>query len=197
LLVRQLISLFLLVLILSVISDGQRMSLGDPAFVSNVTSLQSFYLQKNTSKELADKITLDMTHTSAYYDPGNYTAQREEGTSHLVTADDSGMVVSLTSTVNYYFGSQLMTEDGIILNDEMVSPDCVLDSLAPLTCVPRTISARQAPPMGLGIYLRPPTTSLPTSGRSLQSAPRSSRTTRGISTLRLGLRVARASVRCL
>ncbi|KAG8763918.1 hypothetical protein FRC12_008359 [Ceratobasidium sp. 428] len=98
---------------------GQRMSLGDPAFVSNVTSLEAFYLKKKTSKSLADKITLDTTHTAAYYDPGNYTAQRESGTSHLVTADASGMVVSLTSTVNYYFGSQIMTEDGIILNDEM------------------------------------------------------------------------------
>ncbi|KAG8690782.1 hypothetical protein FRC09_011852 [Ceratobasidium sp. 395] len=99
--------------------DGQRMSLGDPAFVSNVTSLEAFYLKKKTSKSLADKITLDTTHTAAYYDPGNYTAQRESGTSHLVTADASGMVVSLTSTVNYYFGSQIMTDDGIVLNDEM------------------------------------------------------------------------------
>lgn len=99
------------------------MSLGDPAFVSNVTSLESFYLEKSTSKELAGEITLNTTHTASYYDPGNYTAQRESGTSHLVTADASGMVVSLTSTVNYYFGSQLMTEDGVILNDEMVSTD--------------------------------------------------------------------------
>ncbi|KAG9124169.1 hypothetical protein FRC07_012594 [Ceratobasidium sp. 392] len=98
---------------------GQRMSLGDPAFVSNVTSLESFYLKKKTSKDLASKITLDTTHTANYYNPGNYTAQRESGTSHLVTADASGLVVSLTSTVNYYFGSQIMTEDGIILNDEM------------------------------------------------------------------------------
>jgi hypothetical protein len=176
-------------------SDGQRMSLGDPAFVSNVTDLQSFYLQKDTSKELADKITLDMTHTAAYYDPGNYTVQREEGTSHLVTADDSGMVISLTSTVNYYFGSQLMTEDGIILNDEMVCPGCVLSGFASLTCASRTISAHRVHLMASDTYPRLPTTSLPTSGRSLQSARRSSRTTREISTLRLGLRVARASVR--
>lgn len=98
---------------------GQRMSIGDPAFVSNVTALQAYYLQKDTSKELADKISLTTTFGASYYNPDNYTAQRESGTSHLVTADASGLVVSLTSTVNYYFGSQLMTEDGIILNDEM------------------------------------------------------------------------------
>lgn len=101
--------------------DGQRMSIGDPAFVSNVTALQAYYLQKDTSKELADKISLTTTFGASYYNPDNYTAQRESGTSHLVTADASGLVVSLTSTVNYYFGSQLMTEDGIILNDEMVN----------------------------------------------------------------------------
>ncbi|KAG8710840.1 hypothetical protein FRC11_004055 [Ceratobasidium sp. 423] len=98
---------------------GQRMSIGDPAFVKNVTELQSFYLEPSTSKELADKISLSTTYPSYYYNPENYTAQRESGTSHLVAADASGLVVSLTSTVNYYFGSQLMTEDGIILNDEM------------------------------------------------------------------------------
>ncbi|KAF8708122.1 Gamma-glutamyltranspeptidase Ggt1, partial [Rhizoctonia solani] len=98
---------------------GQRMSIGDPAFVKNVTDLQTFYLQKSTSKELADKISLSTTFPSYYYNPDNYTAQRESGTSHLVAADASGLVVSLTSTVNYYFGSQLMTKDGIILNDEM------------------------------------------------------------------------------
>ncbi|KAB5591111.1 Gamma-glutamyltranspeptidase [Ceratobasidium theobromae] len=98
---------------------GQRMSIGDPAFVTNVTTLQAYYLQKSTSKELANRISLGTTYDASYYDPGKYVAQRESGTSHLVTADASGMVVSLTSTVNYYFGSQLMTSDGIILNDEM------------------------------------------------------------------------------
>jgi gamma-glutamyltranspeptidase/glutathione hydrolase len=101
-------------------ADGQRMSIGDPAFVPNVTALQSYYIQKNTSRQLAERISLDTTHEAFYYNPGNYTAQRESGTSHLVTADASGMVVSLTSTVNLYFGSQLMTVDGVILNDEMV-----------------------------------------------------------------------------
>jgi len=42
------------------------------------------------------------------------------GTSHLVAADRHGMVISLTSTVNTGFGSQLMVpESGIILNNEM------------------------------------------------------------------------------
>jgi gamma-glutamyltranspeptidase/glutathione hydrolase len=42
------------------------------------------------------------------------------GTSHVVTADASGLAISLTSTVNLLFGSQLMVpETGVIMNDEM------------------------------------------------------------------------------
>ena len=42
------------------------------------------------------------------------------GTSQVVTADESGMAASLTTTVNLLFGSQLMVpETGVIMNDEM------------------------------------------------------------------------------
>ena len=42
------------------------------------------------------------------------------GTSHAVTADASGMAVSMTSTINLSFGSQVMVpETGLILNNEM------------------------------------------------------------------------------
>ena len=42
------------------------------------------------------------------------------GTSHVVTADASGMAISLTSTVNLLFGSQLLVpETGLIMNNEM------------------------------------------------------------------------------
>ncbi len=42
------------------------------------------------------------------------------GTSHIVTADASGMAISLTTTVNLLFGSQLVVpETGVIMNNEM------------------------------------------------------------------------------
>ena len=43
----------------------------------------------------------------------------EHGTHHLVTADAAGNVVSLTTTVNRIFGSQLTTRHGVVLNDEL------------------------------------------------------------------------------
>lgn len=42
------------------------------------------------------------------------------GTSHVVTADASGMAITLTTTINLLFGSQLMVEStGVIMNNEM------------------------------------------------------------------------------
>jgi gamma-glutamyltranspeptidase / glutathione hydrolase len=43
----------------------------------------------------------------------------DHGTSHLASVDKYGGAVSLTTTVNLYWGSEIMTADGIILNDEM------------------------------------------------------------------------------
>jgi len=43
----------------------------------------------------------------------------DHGTSHLAAIDQAGIAVSLTTTINLYWGSQVMTSDGIILNDEM------------------------------------------------------------------------------
>lgn len=42
------------------------------------------------------------------------------GTSHVVTTDESGLTISLTSTINLGFGSHLMVPElGLIMNNEM------------------------------------------------------------------------------
>lgn len=43
----------------------------------------------------------------------------ENGTHHMVFADKEGNVVSLTTTVNNAFGAKLMTQSGILLNDQL------------------------------------------------------------------------------
>ncbi len=43
----------------------------------------------------------------------------EHGTTHLVVVDGAGMIVSLTTTVNQPFGARLVTDDGLLLNDEL------------------------------------------------------------------------------
>ncbi|THU77285.1 gamma-glutamyltranspeptidase [Dendrothele bispora CBS 962.96] len=98
---------------------GQRTNYGDPAFTTNVTELEKFYLEESTVEQIRALISDNTTHTAAFYDPSNYTILTDHGTSHVATMDSDGMAVSLTTTVNLIWGSQVMTEDGIILNDEM------------------------------------------------------------------------------
>ena len=43
----------------------------------------------------------------------------DAGTSHLAALDNDGLSVTATTTVNLFWGSQIMTDDGIILNDEL------------------------------------------------------------------------------
>lgn len=59
------------------------------------------------------KIALDRTHAIPRF------GLEEHGTHHLVTADADGNVVSLTTTVNRLFGAKLVTEGGVVLNDEL------------------------------------------------------------------------------
>ena len=98
---------------------GQRTQLGDPAFTPNVTYLEQLYLEPEITTALAAKISDNTTHGLSYYDPSNYTATAESGTSHMAVIDGEQMAVSLTTTVNTYWGSQVMTAAGVIMNNEM------------------------------------------------------------------------------
>ncbi|KAF8213404.1 gamma-glutamyltranspeptidase [Mycena galopus ATCC 62051] len=98
---------------------GQRTQYGDPAFTANVTELQQYYLTPAAVEDVRSKILDNQTFPVTYYDPSNYTPLDDHGTSHMAVIDQEGMAVSLTTTVNLYWGSQVMTTDGVILNDEM------------------------------------------------------------------------------
>ncbi|KAF5346019.1 hypothetical protein D9758_013875 [Tetrapyrgos nigripes] len=114
---------------------GQRNNYGDPAFTSNVTQLEQSvqifffftleitlhsrcreYIQESTAEQIRKLISDNATHTPSYYNPSNYTVSSNHGTSHVAAMDLNGMAVSLTTTVNLIWGSQVMTQDGIVLN---------------------------------------------------------------------------------
>jgi gamma-glutamyltranspeptidase/glutathione hydrolase/leukotriene-C4 hydrolase len=64
-------------------------------------------------------ITQDRTHELAYYHP-HFDIKEDHGTTHISVIDQWGSAISITSTVNLLFGSQVMDEStGIIMNDEM------------------------------------------------------------------------------
>ncbi|PNS17853.1 Gamma-glutamyltranspeptidase 1 [Sphaceloma murrayae] len=99
---------------------GQRTLLGDPLYVSDLDSYQASILDPNTTSTIRSRITDDRTQNVSYYNPDGLEVLDTPGTSHLVSADSSGLALSLTTTVNLLFGSKLIVpETGIIMNNEM------------------------------------------------------------------------------
>ncbi|KAJ7072338.1 gamma-glutamyltranspeptidase [Mycena amicta] len=95
-----------------------RTKIGDPAF-DNDPSRMDEISTKEFAKLVAANITDDTTHAPDWYRP-EYEVKIDHGTSHTSVVDKAGMAVSLTSTVNLIFGSQVLDpETGVILNDEM------------------------------------------------------------------------------
>lgn len=98
---------------------GQRTLLGDPSFDVGLQKYQESMLSAQVGKEVRSKIT-GYSHNTSYYDPAGLESLNTPGTSAIVTADASGMAISLTTTVNTYFGSQLIVpETGVVMNNEM------------------------------------------------------------------------------
>ena len=99
---------------------GQRASLGDPLFVPGLDRFQEQMLSANTAAEIRGRISDLNTLNVSAYDPAGLESLDTPGTSHIASADQSGLAISLTTTINLVFGSRLMVpETGIIMNNEM------------------------------------------------------------------------------
>ncbi|CRK11799.1 hypothetical protein BN1723_009494, partial [Verticillium longisporum] len=99
---------------------GQRSSLGDPVFVDGLTEFQERMISAEVGAEVRSKISDTQAFNISYYDPSGLESLETPGTSHIVSADSSGLAVSMTTTINLLFGSQVMIpETGVIMNNEM------------------------------------------------------------------------------
>ncbi|KAF7548905.1 hypothetical protein G7046_g8510 [Stylonectria norvegica] len=99
---------------------GARMRLGDPDFVAETFEFEKYMLDEGQTKSIFNRIDPDSVLELKEYNPARVYSTAGHGTSHIVTADSDGMAVSLTSTVNLLFGSQLMdSESGVVFNNEM------------------------------------------------------------------------------
>jgi gamma-glutamyltranspeptidase/glutathione hydrolase len=99
---------------------GQRLFLGDPYFVPGMAEFQAEMVNATTAATNRAKISDTTTFNVSYYDPSGLEEPTDSGTSHIVAADSDGMVISMTSTVNDIFGSQVMVpETGVVMNDQM------------------------------------------------------------------------------
>ena len=99
---------------------GQRTELGDPEFVKGMDKYQAEMLSEATAAAVRSRISDFHTLNVSAYDPSGFESLDTPGTSAIVVADASGMAISLTTTVNLYFGSHVMIpETGVIMNNEM------------------------------------------------------------------------------
>jgi gamma-glutamyltranspeptidase / glutathione hydrolase len=97
---------------------GERTELGDPSFVKGMDTFQASMLKG--ASHIRSKIVDAHTLPVSAYNPSGVESVPTHGTSHIVTADKDGLAITLTTTINLYFGNQVMVpETGIILNDEM------------------------------------------------------------------------------
>ncbi|XP_078429053.1 glutathione hydrolase 3-like [Wolffia australiana] len=113
---------------------AKRMELGDPAFV-DVASAVSDMVSSTFAAEIRRRINDDETFGPEYYLP-KWRQIEDEGTSHLCVVDAERNAVSMTSTVNSFFGAGVLSPStGVVLNNEMddfsVPVDASVDRLPP------------------------------------------------------------------
>ena len=99
---------------------GKRASLGDPNFEDGIIAYETEMLNQIFANETRGKICDKHTLNVSDYDPEGFESREDHGTSHIVAADASGLAISMTTTINLFFGSGVMVpETGVIMNNEM------------------------------------------------------------------------------
>ncbi|KAK8490845.1 hypothetical protein V6N13_076649 [Hibiscus sabdariffa] len=95
-----------------------RMNLGDPEFV-DITRVVADMLSPKFAQELKKTINDSMTFGPKHYG-GRWNQINDHGTSHVSIVDTNQNAVSITNTVNAFFGSKILSSStGIVLNNEM------------------------------------------------------------------------------
>lgn len=97
---------------------ARRSDLGDEDFV-NVTELVANMTSDDYAAYIRQQINDSFTQDIDYYGP-SWDVQENHGTAHTSVIAADGSAVSITSTINLYFGSKVMgSRTDIIFNDEM------------------------------------------------------------------------------
>ncbi|KAL5756527.1 hypothetical protein ACOSQ2_021273 [Xanthoceras sorbifolium] len=119
-----------------------RMNLGDPDFV-NLSKVLSDMLSPKFAETLKKAIYDNMTFDANHYG-SRWNQIHDHGTSHVSIVDRKRNAVSMTNTVNAYFGAQILSPStGIVLNNEMD------DFSIPLN------SSKNLPPPAPANFIRP------------------------------------------
>ncbi|XP_055023198.2 gamma-glutamyltransferase 5a [Misgurnus anguillicaudatus] len=98
-------------------ANGLKKFIKDPNFASQTEAVE--IIQKHFADKVRAKINPDRTHDISYYNVTPFLDSH--GTTHVSVLAEDGMAVSVTSTINYIFGSRVFSpKTGILLNNELV-----------------------------------------------------------------------------
>lgn len=96
-------------------TNGLRKHIGDPNFISD--KLARTFIQDGFADHIRSLIS-DRTHEDPFYNLTSYLDSM--GTTHVSVLAEDGTAVSVTSTINHIFGSQVYSpKTGVILNNEL------------------------------------------------------------------------------
>ncbi|KAG1655132.1 Glutathione hydrolase 1 proenzyme [Nymphon striatum] len=97
---------------------ARRSELGDPRF-TNMTEVVNKLLSRKYSAETIKSIIDFKTFKTEYYG-AKYANTEDHGTAHLSVVDAEGNAVSLTSSINHFFGSKIRSKStGILISNSM------------------------------------------------------------------------------
>ncbi len=125
--------------------------MGDPKFAKVPLS---GLLDKRYAKELASRIDRKRSRAPRCGDPFAYESP---STTHFSIGDRDGNLVSVTRTINHFFGSDVVPRGtGFLLNDEMEdfsldpsSPNAVAGGKIPLSCMSPTFILSEGRPFAV------------------------------------------------
>lgn len=94
--------------------------LGDPRFNNHTKQVEDYMVSNATVDEIFKKID-NYSHDITQYEPfSTLFTEEKTGTSHMSALDPHGSAVSVTTSINAYFGSKLRSRSlGFIYNNEL------------------------------------------------------------------------------
>lgn len=101
---------------------AMRLHLADPEYVNTtdvVRALLSYDFMRALQDSTKDDTVLPLSHYGGIYNM-THISPKDAGTSHLSVVDAQGNAVALTTTINTYFGSKVVSPStGILFNNQM------------------------------------------------------------------------------
>ncbi|KAL8970968.1 MAG: hypothetical protein Q9197_003526 [Variospora fuerteventurae] len=100
--------------------EAMRFGYGEVDFWPDFNAFETSILDDSYGASIRSRILDERTQNVSAYDPNGFEIRDSHGTSQISAADASGLAISLTTTINLFFGSHVMVpESGIIMNNQM------------------------------------------------------------------------------